>query len=270
VRGLAAAAFIAAAISFKLSARHRGLQAAVLALFVVGPFSECARFASDPAPWQQYSALDHPNGARYAYIESSFLQGQLLAIARVESQRWYGAQYAGLETTNGDSPRSYASIVRPDPLAEPRYGQLHLGADGRVVAVRSRNHAYMVFDPNTDERWSHAKIYELSPFLLLDAQAKPVEHDVKLISYAIADVANRYVGDSTWLPGALEQGTISGIPSAKLLESALQHPNPAVRPIAQQLLTELLTPQRTNSTNRSLKSGCRPMLALDCQHIDDK
>jgi hypothetical protein len=238
-RAFAATAFVALAVSSRLNGRRRGLQTAVLALFVFGPFSECARFASDPAPWQEYSTLEHPSGRRFAFVESSFMQGQLLAVARVDSQRWYGTDYTAVVLTNGDSPRSYVSLVRPDKLDDPRYGQLQLLRDGRIVAVRSRNHAYMAFDPGSGQHWDHESIYELSPFVMLDAHARLSAKDMALTTEEIVNRCTSYTDERAWLAEAVERGSMSGVPSARLLRSELDHLNPAVRIAAQQLLDKL-------------------------------
>jgi hypothetical protein len=238
-RGLCAAALIALAVSSRLSGRRHGFRAAVAALFVFAPFAECARFASDPAPWRAYGALQHPTGARYVYLESSFLQGQLLTISRVDVEHWYGTDYTALELTNGDWPRSYISLVRQDTTNDRGYGQLLLAADSRIVAVRSSNHAYMALDPVSGRSWSHEAIYELSPFIMLDDRARTSRADVAQTVSTITELCSGYREDRARLAESVEHGSISGVPSRRVLRAELTNPNASVRGAAQQLLATL-------------------------------
>lgn len=234
--GLSATAFISLGFSAGTQHRRNGVWAALLALLVGGPFTGCARFLRNPAPWVQYGALDHPNGQRYAFLNSSFMQGQLLVIARIESTHWYGTRYTGLVLTNGDSPRYYISIVRPNDQATGSYGQLLLTPDERILAVRSSNRVYMAYDPHTGKRWAHGDIYTLSPFVALDADAVPSEGDIDLTLAAMRESLRREQAGNVSNADVIEHEPISGVPAVPLLQQAEQHPNPAVRGAAQRLL----------------------------------
>ena len=234
--GLSATAFIALSLCARTRHHRSGLWAGLLALLVGGPFTGCARFLRNPAPWVQYGTLDHPNGQRYAFLDSSFMQGQLLVIARIESTHWYGTRYTGLVLTNGDSPRFYISVVRPEGRASGSYGQLLLTPDERILAVRWRNQVYMAYDPKTGKRWAHGDIYTLSPFVALDANAVPSEEDIDLTLTAMREsLRNRPLGGA-WRPDTIEHEPTSGAPAVPLLEQAQLHPNPAVRFAAKRLL----------------------------------
>jgi hypothetical protein len=239
-RGAAVAPFIALAVISRRRGRRRGLQAGLLAVFVFAPVAECGRFAANLSPWQQYGTLEHQSGTRYAYVESSFMQGQLLTIARVQAEHWYGTDYTKLVLTHGDWPRAYISLVRPDTSDAPGYGQLYVAPDGRVIAVRSENHAYMALDPKTGEEWSHESIYSLSPFILLDAQARPSADDIALTEGLISSVCQMFEEHETVPPSMRDGATLSGIPMRRVLRAdAADHPNPTVRTLAEQLLVKL-------------------------------
>jgi hypothetical protein len=182
---------------------------------------------SQLAPWRVEDRLETPAGRTYLFLDSSFLQGQTMALATLEADNpiWLQAHVHG--TTNGDSPRSWASIVRPSPLRVDDYGQLYLSPQGILLGIRYDNHCYLAYDPATDRLWAHEDVLGLSPFILLDRNSKLHAADV-----ASTEQMLRNGGDSEWVPGP----RVSGVPRAEALQAGLTHANPEVPPLAKRWL----------------------------------
>lgn len=184
-------------------------------------------FVTQIAPWRVEDRLMGPDGRTYLFLDSSFLQGQTMALATLETDNpiWLQAEVHGI--AHGDSPRLWASIVRPSPLRVDDYGQLYFGPQGLLVGIRYENHCYLAYDPATDRFWGHEDVLELSPFSLLDRDSKLHAADVASTEQMLRDGT-----DSESLPGP----EASGVPRAAALQVDLTHANPQVPPLAQRWL----------------------------------
>lgn len=194
---------------------------AFLLLVVAYPCAWRARWLSSDGfgVWTIYGRIAQPDGGDFVFCDSSFLQGQTMALGRIESESAFGTKIRAFGSTNGDSPRSWASVVRPaDPMGG--YGQLYLTHDQRLVGVRFENHSYLVFDLANDRFVGREDIEAISPFLCLDADDRLHEPDVEAVRQAIR----------TTEPGS------NGRPHREALEAGLDHPNPAVRALAAEWL----------------------------------
>jgi len=215
------------------------------ALVLLYPVVVYLDFVSQLAPWRVEDRLETADGRAYLFLDSSFLQGQTMALATLEEDNpiWLQAHVHG--TTNGDSPRSWASVVRPSPLRVDDYGQLYLGPQGLLLGIRYENHCYLAYDPATDRLWAQEDVLNLSPFTLLDRNSKLHAPDVASTEQALRDG-----GDSWSLPGP----TTAGVPRAAALQADSTHSNPEVPPLAKRWLemSEELTkrfPSRSSHGN---------------------
>lgn len=136
--------------------------------------------------WTTHGRITTDDGATYVFCDSSFLQGQLMALTHVESESWWGSRYKVLGTTNGDSPRSWASVIRPAG-AENHYGQLYLTGDHRLVGLRGGNHCYLVYDLAANKSWNHDEVKTTSPFICLAADDELHEADVETMRKTIGE-----------------------------------------------------------------------------------
>lgn len=171
-------------------------------------------------------------GQTYAFLDSSFLQGQTMALGRRRAINLFWTEWDMLGENNGDSPRSYALVVRTNQAVDG-YGQLYLTPDNCLVGIRYENNAYLYYDISADRFIGHGPIEELSPFVLLDTTTAPcagdIEATVKWIGEAARGSENERIPPKVALVRA-------GVPRQSVLEAALAHPNPAVRDAAAKML----------------------------------
>ena len=97
-------------------------------------------FLMEPAPWSVGPEITDDAGRHYAFGESSFLQGQSLALVRYRNENTWYRTYDVLVVTNGDNPSHYLKIVRPAGMPKED-GQVYF-ADGWIIAVRFGNRSY--------------------------------------------------------------------------------------------------------------------------------
>src|SRR5262249_23592679 len=119
--------------------------ALVLALFC--PISCVFSFLRNPAPWAIQREIQSPEQETYLFVESSFLQGQTLVLARLRVETFFTRTMDVLVETNGDSPRSFLRIVRPAG-AEDNYGQLYVTPGRFLLGLRTENRCFMAYDLN--------------------------------------------------------------------------------------------------------------------------
>lgn len=203
-----------------IESAHR-LSAFLFAVF--GFFISCfLHFMHDPAPWTEHGRIQDMKGNVYVFCDSSFLQGQTMALTKQLESTSHTTTYKALGTNNGDSPRSFLTIVRPSDSTEI-YGQLYLANEQWLLGVRSDNHCYLAYDLVNQKFYGHGDIEKLSPFLALEAtqQLNPV--DVAMIEKLLKAAS------------AFNDGR----PKKEGIEQGLNHPNPEVRKIAAEWL-ELL------------------------------
>ncbi len=197
--------------------RDTNRAAVAVGVAVLGPVAAVVSFVREPAPWRIYGEARAEDGTTYCFAESSFLQGQMLILARVRTETVFTRTLDPLTTTNGDIPRSYLRIVRPAGCTDG-YGQVRLTESGWVLGLRSDNRCFFAYDRNTGQVHGNTAVEQLSPFLALTDTDELHEPDVASIASAMAKSQR----------GAL---------TPEALREALGHTNPHVREAAAQLLT---------------------------------
>jgi hypothetical protein len=219
-------------------------------LALAGPF---AAVAMDPwvhaSTWTDHGRVTTPDGETYVFMDSSFLQGQTMAIARLRHEDATRRVVETLGTTNGDSPRSWASVIRPGDSPDG-YGQLYRSGCGLIVGLRSDNHAYLAYDPVGHRFYGHGAIESLSPFLLLGAGDSLNQKDVAALRQLLRE----------------RPAAGPGTPSEAALRDGLEHPNQEVRALASELIetraaqSALATPAPT--TTRTAPRAPQPQNSL--------
>jgi hypothetical protein len=207
-----------------------------LLLAVVGfPYAAIHNVVSSLGSWTLHSRIQTENKETYIFCDSSFLQGQTMAIARLERDGPLFTNLTVLGTNNGDFPRSWASVIRSSG-AKDEYGQLYLTDDQILIGIRYENRCYMTYDIEQRKFLSHGDIESLSPFVCLNADSKIHEPDVQRIHEFMRTNA----------------AGCPGFPHRDTLQAGLQHPNPRVREIAKGLLG--LSDSRSTSTGSAQES----------------
>lgn len=174
------------------------------------------------APWHYGPSIQGPNGQIYYVMESSFLQGQSLVLAKLEQQTWLTKTSRALVETNGDSPQSWQTIVRPATSNDDGGLTAAISPTGLLCGFRYHDRCFFAFDLNAETRYGRNGIRGVSPFVLLDADTPLHEPDVERIAKRIRD------HEPQW--------SNNGIPKIEQLENGLNHPNPAVKAVAKRLL----------------------------------
>ena len=129
------------------------------------------------APWTTHGEISTDDGKTYVFCDSSFLQGQTMAIAQISGKNNFKTTYRVLVDNNGDSPRSWASVFRPDGSTD-EYGQLYL-KDGILVGVRYDNRCYLAYDLGNNKAYGHGDVELLSPFVCLSVSDVPNKVDIQ-------------------------------------------------------------------------------------------
>jgi hypothetical protein len=211
---------VIAVIAAAVASFRKNVWGALLALVVVSlcPASAVVSFVRNLAPWHICSELQAPDGSVYYFMESSFLQGQTLALTRLREDRLLTRTVDVLAATNGDNPQSYLRIVRPAG-ADDEYGKLYLTHDSFLLGLRTENRCFLAYDLKANRAFGNPSVAELSPFICLDAATGPHEPDVaRLLATGIE----------------AEKGS----PKRAVVVAATHHPNPRVRAIAEKLLAD--------------------------------
>lgn len=184
---------------------------------LVFPAAAAYRITDSLAPWIVCSTCIGPDGKTLAFMDSSFLQGQTIALGREDGDGWLYKNSDILGDTNGDSPRSYALIVRPTDKVRTTYGQLHLSSGGLLLGIRHNNRCYFAYDFSSRRFVGYGDVEELSPFLLVDVVSRLYDTDVQTL-FRSTDV--QFVG----------------LPTRQVLLDAMSHQNHEVRQLARLLL----------------------------------
>ncbi len=169
-----------AGVTLSISRRRYGCGLLCFAMIVpVLPYAALYRFFAGIAPWIPCSTEVGPDGQTYTFLYSSFMQGQTIALGRGERTGLLYTAYDILGDTNGDSPRSYALIVRPAERVRNFYGMLEQTDDGLLLGLRYDNHCYFAYDVNADRFTGREGIEGLSPFVLIGPESKLYDGDVE-------------------------------------------------------------------------------------------
>lgn len=208
------------AVGVYLVARRR-IALGILLFFFVIVTSIAALFVSAftrrLSPWTVYEQLTAADGTRYCFIGTvSWFHGQQMLIARERPSALLYSHYQVLGNTKYEQPPGLA-VVRPTPPKTAPGGTLYQTDAGLLVGLRSGNCCYFVYDPKTQVFLADGDIFDLSPFLLLNASAQPYGPDIQSI-----------------LAGSF--GPTGSAPTRKSLLRDKTHVNPAVRQAAAQML----------------------------------
>ncbi len=155
-------------------------------------------------------------------MESSFLQGQTLVLARLEREDCPAANLASA----GGNKRRLAAILagHRSPSDFSRRRRLSRGnfTTGLLCGFRYLDHCFFAFDLNHQTRYGRNGIKSVSPFVLIGSDTVLHKPDVERIALR--------------MKGHVLTGDDNGIPKAEHIQDGLNHPNPEVRAIAKRLM----------------------------------
>jgi hypothetical protein len=195
-------------------------------IFIFGlPISICLNLFENESRWTLHDWADGPDGNRYCFLDTSFLQGQIMVLGRLESDSFMGKTFSSLGATNGDSPQSWASVIRPQGALD-LYGQLYFTKNNVLLGIRFENRCYLAYDFSGKGFLGHGNIEGLSPFLLVEDGPGIHGSDIDRIKDYITKVCAEDP-DCTDRPG---------VPLRRVLVEELKHTRPEIREIAQDLL----------------------------------
>lgn len=196
---------------------------AVVVPFLLVPVALVWRLMAWGGDWTAHDRLTGPDEATYVFLDTSFLQGQVMALGRERPAGLVRRTFDVVGSNNGDWPRSWAPVVRPADRAHEAYGQLYLSEAGMVVGIRHGYCCFLAYDTRTARFYGHGDVEDLSPFVLIGPGTTMHQADVS----AILSGANPCGGPA------------SGRPKPETLEEALNHPNAEVRQAARKMLDAL-------------------------------
>ena len=204
---------------------------------VAFPLSTFFHMAVNLAPWTIHGQVQTPDGKRYAFCDSSFLQGQTMAIAEVEHVAWHSTTYRVMVVTNGDDPRSWASIIRPAGSPDS-YGQLYL-CNNFLIGVRYDNRCFLAYDLQNSQAHGHGAIESLPPFICLQPADEPNPADLERTCKQISDRTAYCLGDGGYDAAVrfINGEPSRGCPSRTSIEDTATSGTPNVAAAAATLLS---------------------------------
>ncbi|MDX2200316.1 MAG: hypothetical protein SF069_15255 [Phycisphaerae bacterium] len=203
---------------------------------VAFPLSAFLNWGANLAPWTIHGQVQTTSGKQYAFCDSSFLQGQAMAIAEVERVAWHSTTYRVLVATNGDDPRSWTSIIRPAGSPDS-YGQLYL-CNNFLIGVRYENRCFLAYDLQKNQPHGRRGIESLPPFICLQPTDEPNPADIDRTCKQVADRA-AYCMDSRDFDAAVRfvNGEATrGCPSLSSIQDAAATGPPNIAAAAAPLL----------------------------------
>lgn len=236
--GVLAIAFVVAILSL-VSIRRRILPWPMLGLliaFLLFPGCFLFHVGRNLAQWTTHGEVRRGDGTTFVFCDSSFLQGQTMAIAEVAEVGRFKTSYRVLVQTNGDSPRSWASLIRPVGSSDD-YGQLYLTRDEILVGVRYDNRAFLAYDLKHKSAHGHGAIESLSPFVCLDEVSEPSPTDLKSTCKHIEEHAAfcAQTTDPRHAEDLFAGKPARGCPSAESIRAGVQSANPRIAVVAEEL-----------------------------------
>lgn len=188
--------------------------------------------------WTACSTFRDSNGEQYIFLDTSFLQGQIMALGVTESENPFFTRYRILGANNGDSPRSWASVIRPGiPVPAEKYGTLTLTPQKMLLGFRYGYQCYFAYDLETKQFFGHDDVEALSPFVCLEQNTHVYESDVSAIHEYMSQALEN---NRDYIENHKERETpisISGVPHVEVLKNDLvSHPSPRAREIASDFL----------------------------------
>lgn len=205
-----------------LGLKRRKMACAVLLFTGLVGFSVALikNIVSNLAPWTVEATLVVPESQTYAFLDSSFLQGQRMALGRQSHQNLLWTNYDVCGTTNGDDPLSWASVVRPSGAPSDDYGQLYLAPSDVIVGIRTDHKCFFAYDLATERFIGRKDIENLSPFVLISEHTELNQLDIEGILHELRSRGR----DQPGRPRDIQ------------LRAGLTHVNPRVRDIAKRML----------------------------------
>lgn len=159
--------------------------------------------------WRAYGQASDASGKTYYFLKQE--NGEKVALATGKSG-WFGIR-AKIEIVEAGSPFHPVQIIRPAG-AISILGQVYVGDGGVVAGIWEGNECYLAFDPKLESSTSRGDIWEISPFVLCGPKTELNKADVL----------------------DLLQSARAGHAELAAIREGLNHPNPAVREVAQKLL----------------------------------
>jgi hypothetical protein len=189
--------------------------------FVLYPYCVLRYAVMNLAPWTMHGEVTTDDGKTFVFCDSSFLQGQVMVIAQTMSKDILRTRYRVLVENNGDSPRSWASVIRPN-AASDEYGQLYL-KDGLLIGIRYENKCYLAYDLGNERAYGHGDVELLSPFVCLSTGDIPNEIDIRRTFDRITEYS-RFCETSDDIRPAqsfLDGNPVAGCPPTEELRTAV-------------------------------------------------
>jgi hypothetical protein len=188
------------------------------------------------AEWTTHGEVTTDDGKTFVFCNSSFMMGQLMAIAEIPNKDKLKLTCRVLVSNNGDWPRSWASVVRPHGAAD-EYGQLYL-KDGMLIGIRYENKCYLAYDLGKNKAYGHGAIELISPFVCLYAGDTPNKVDIERTCEHITKAASfcESSDDIRHAQAFLSGEPIPGCPPTRELRSALATQTEAVASAATLML----------------------------------
>ena len=204
--------------------------------FALYPYCVLQHTFMNLAPWTTHGEITTDDGKTYVFCDSSFFMGQTMAICEITGKDNLKTTYRVLVNNNGDYPRSWASVVRPD-RATDEYGQLYLN-DGFLIGVRYENKCYLAYDLANNKAYGHGEIELLSPFLCLSAKDVPNKIDIQRTCDHIKEYAKfcETTDDIRHAQSFLNGEPVAGCPLREQLHSAVATKPESVVTVANRLL----------------------------------
>jgi len=184
---------------------------------VLYPVSYAKSVLDNLGEWTYEGTVKDAAGNTYWFLDSSFLQGQEMAIGRLKERTPMLDRFAVLAATNGDYPRKYLNIVRPNNVKEG-YGQLYLTEEHWLVGVRSENRMFLAYDLQSQKPYVQDDVMALSPFILIGRNTHLNKSDCEEIK-------------------KIGIGNKVGQPHEKVILEGLKNSNPDVTTFAKLLLS---------------------------------
>jgi len=219
--------------------------------FALYPCAVLSHIANNLAPWTVHGQVILADGTKCVFLDSSFLQDQTMAIAEVAYTSLFTTSYHVLVDNNGDSPRSWASLIRPvDSLDE--YGQLYLCNNNYLVGIRYDNRCYLAYDLENKVPYGHGQIESLSPFICLGKNDQVNETDVTRTIDRIQEYADfcATTEDVRHAQSFLDGDSVPGCPPLAAIRDAVETENLSIASAANKLLScydDALTRIRTRT-----------------------
>jgi hypothetical protein len=236
--GIAGALFLAT-VGVVCLTRQRIWFGIIAILVALGGYctANIVSFLRNPAPWITYSEVAAPDGKTYCFMDSSFLQGQMMALVQLESSTLLTRTFKVLGTNNGDSPRSWASMIRPAGALDS-YGQLYLCDSNTLIGIRYGHACYFAHNIVSGRFYGHGDIEQISPFMLIGPNTPLHKGDVEDVIDEVRKGAKFLSTDSDirWPAGYLAGNTLPGYPRTETVRAGLAHPNVAVREASKRIL----------------------------------